>query len=635
MNEAMIQKAKKLAAAGFVPLPLHGKAPVLEGWSDIPTVDITTVDQWVKDGKLANLGLRTGDRGLVVLDFDGTGGYDAFVKAFGDQADTYTVATGSGNGMHVYYRVKGDLPRSTGQLEVPGGHIEIKAKGRQVVVPPSVHPDTGALYTVANNHPTKELDSFEPIQAWINGFNAAKYQPRPHEADTRDGVNGSKTNYAKTALSNLVGELNSMNNVEDDYQNNTLNLVAWKLAHFVSRGDLSRTEVFNACEAAMASNGYIGRFGRSAFEKTFESGFSRGMSDSAYVPKVYQNGNTAPRREMPGERAYTPPPVEQKEDVTTIGRTRIVARKALFNDLHRRIFDDDYVPASPPVIFPLRCLHGLGGQARVTASGKIIMLVGASGSGKTSALETIADAYVADGVPVWMWTPEWTPDEMAERVVQRYGGVTQDALYLHEIDKWRSKVLGTPESGARLDSAIRQKSAEAMRVVRGWAHDVSFVENSLMTIAELSEVMGAAQGICTPFPRVLIVDYAQLLKANEVDERDELSMYTMIQRFKALCTYLGLIGILATQTTKDEARQVSRGKPLNTTVLNCTKNSRGRTGKIRVRTDMEHLRILDEDYPNQLFRSDAHYLGSQAGRFINDDAANLFITLNPEMEDED
>lgn len=637
MNAAVIEKAKTLAKSGFVPIPLKGKVPQLVGWQQVPQIAPETIDEWVAKGLIENVGLRCGDRGLVVLDFDGMDGYERFVEDFAELADTYTVATGSGDGMHLYYHVTGELPRSR-PFKLPSSKGEVRAKGMQVVVPPSVHPDTGALYTVHNKTPAKELSNFEAINAWIEQFQP-RYEPTKHEIDgSAPLANGNAIHYAKAALQNMVAELARMTNVEDDYQNTTLNITAWKLAHFVGRGDLTRTEVYAACEGAMQSNGYISHFGHKAFEKTFESGFRTGMADNQYVPKVYNQPPTqsAVRRELPGERAYQPPQMARDEQgVTTIGRTRIVRRDSLFSDLTARVMDPDYLPGAPPMIFPLRCLHGLGGQARVTKAGKLIGIVGASGSGKTSALETIVDAYVAADVPCWMWTPEWTPDEMAERVMQRYGGPTQDELYLHEINKWRVKTFGTPSSLADdLSFDQRQNAMKAIKTVRGWAGDVSFIENSLLTVNEMAELIAAAKGVVTPFPQVLIVDYAQLLKANEVDEKDDTSMYNMIQRFKTLCVYHGLVGILATQTTKEQAKLQGReGKFLGTTVVNCTKNSRGRQGKVRVKSDPEHLRLVDEHYPNQVFSSDDHYLGSQAGRFINDDAFNLWLTLNPEYEE--
>lgn len=626
----VVEQAKKLAASGFMPVPLVGKVPTLEGWQQAAVPDDATIDGWCHDGKLRNVGLRTGDNGLVVLDFDGLAGYQAFVQAFGPVADTRTVATGGGDGMHVYYRVLGDLPKSTGQLPVPGGKVEIKAAGRQVVVPPSIHPDTGAFYEYFNKASTRELQSFAAIQAWIDSF---KPVIERRETEAVATAQGAKSAYARAALTNVAADLAAAKTE----RNIACNRAAWKLAHFAARGDLTKSEIRSALESAMTANGYIASDGLTAFEKTFESGFEDGLGDRDYVPQCYQADAATPRgeqrRELPGKPAYTPPPVVRDEGgVTTIGRTRLIKRTDLFVDLTKRIFDDDYVPGVPPVMFPLRCLHGLGGQARVTRAGKVIALVGASGSGKTSALETIADAYVEEGVPVWMWTPEWTPDEMAERVVQRYGGPTQDELYLHEIDKWRVKSLNQTSNPAhRLTTDHEKRAAAAMRKVRSWSTDVSFVENSLMTVYELAEVIAAARSIVTPFPRVLIVDYVQLLKANEVDEKDDTSMYNLVQRFKALCVYHGLIGVMSTQTTKEQAGlNVKQGEFLGTTVLNVSKNSRGDKGKVRVPSDPAHLRLIDDRHPNQTFRADDHYLGSQAGRFINDDAFNLFVTLNPE-----
>jgi len=636
-SDAIISKAKKLAENGFAPLPLNGKAPVLKGWQEIEQITCEMIDEWAASGLFKNIGLRTGDNGLVVLDFDGKGGYEAFTKAFGELADTYTVETGGGDGMHVYYHVAGELPRSTGQLEVPGGYVEIKAKGRQIVVPPSIHPDTGALYEVFNKNTARKLKNMDAILSWIMSFNTLRYEPQQRELDIRQAEPMGGTAYSKAALTNMAGELASLTDVENDFQNTSLNLMAWKLAHFVGRGDLTEQEVRSALEGAMRTNGYIGRFGQKAFDKTFDSGFQRGMMDTQYVPKVYQNNGRTPHREMPGKRGYEPPKiVVEQSGVTMIGRTRIIKRTSLFDDLTKLIDDDDYVPEVPPIIFPLQCLHKLGGQARVTMPGKVIGFVGASGSGKTSALETLADAYVASGIPVWMWTPEWSPNEMAERVVQRYDGPTQDELYLHIIDKYRAKVLQQPSNPEhRLTDEQRTTAAFAMRHVRSWSTDVYFMENSLMTIDEMSEVVAAAKSIMTPFPRVLICDYAQLLKANEIDEKDETTMYNMIQRFKGMCVYYSLIGIMATQTTKEDARKnIKQGAFKGTTVFNCTKNSRGKKGRVRVKSDPERLRILDEPYPDQTFQGDDYYLGSQAGRYINDDAYNLWITLNPEYYDE-
>lgn len=642
---AILERALKLIEKGYTPLLLNGKAPITNGWQNM-SVTVDDINRWNINGH--NLGLRTGDKGLIVLDFDGLSGYEAFCVGFPELVDTHTVKTGSGKGMHVYLSLQGELPRSSGQLNMPGGgFIEIKAKGRQVVIPPSIHPDTHLPYQFHITAPIKVITSFEPIQDWIDAFNPkTEYQPAPQAAPAAIGEHAA---YAKQALSNMSAELARLSNVKDDPQNDLLNEMAWKLAHFVRRGDLTESECRNALLGAMQANGYVTEFGLKAAEKTFESGFNRGYGDTSFEPEVYRrpsrsqtawNEQKRPTREMPGDwQAYTPPAKAVSENgMTTIGRTRIIKRTSLLSELSDRINDDDYRPDAPPIIFPLTALHKLGGQARVTKPGKIIIFAGSSGSGKTSALETIADLYVSSPipVPVWLWSPEWTPDELAERAIQRHGGVAQDDLYLHEINQWRVNDLGMPSNPHHaLSEDIRTKSSEAMRTLRSWKQDVYFVENSLLSIDEMAEVIAAAKAIVDPFPRVFIVDYAQLLKANDVDDKDDSGMYGMVQRFKAICVRYGLIGILATQATKADARQnIKDGKFKGTTVVNCTKNSRGKKGKVRLMSDPERLRILDQEHPIQTFADDDYFLGSQSGRWMNDDAANLWLTLNPEYEGE-
>lgn len=639
------ERAIKLVEKGYTPLLLNGKAPIASGWQNM-SVTKTDVENWHTDGR--NLGLRTGDNGLIVLDFDGLSGYEAFCLGFSELVDTHTVKTGSGNGMHVYLIVQNGIPKSSGVLNMPGGgHVEIKAKGRQVVIPPSVHPDTGLPYQVHVAAPIKLITTFTPIQEWIEAFNPKpEYEPRQEAVPT---AVGEHSNYAKQALSNMAAELARQT---EGGRNNALNRTAWKLAHFVRRGDLTESEVRNALEGAMFANGSISANGdKKSFEATFASGFNDGYADTSFEPEIYRRPSTgsgfhpsrsqtnwneqkSTDRAMPGNwKDYAPPQKAVDENgVTTIRRTRIVKRTSLLSDLSDRIEADEYQGGLPPIPFPLQCMHRFGGQALMTKPGKVIAFVGASGSGKTSALETLADAYVMQDIPVWLWSPEWTPDELAERAVQRLEGVSQDALYLHEFDLWRTnRYQVEPMHSLRLSDETRQKSAQAMRKLRSWPQDVYFVENDLLNVDEMTELIAEAKSICDPFPRVLICDYAQLLEANQVEEGDD-SMNTMIHRFKRLCVHFGLVGVIATQTTKDDARRnrSKEGTFKGTTVLNCAKNSRGTTGKVRVVSDPARLRIIDQAYPDQSFDSDDYYLGTQSGRYITDHAFNLFITLNPE-----
>lgn len=563
--------------------------------------------------------------------------------------------------MHVYFTLQdgAEMPKSSGVLQLPESpngqnHIEIKATGRQVVIPPSIHPDTLMGYGYHIPGAIKVITSFEPIAAWIEQYNQKpEYEPRSQSIVDLDATAdpvavGEHEAYARAALANMAADLASMGNVEYDPQNDTLNKMAWKLAHFVARGDLSESECRNALLGAMSANGYSASFTAKQAEKSFDSGFSKGYGDRSWTPEVYLKP-VQPRkrtlewkeqrkrdRTMPGDwQAYEPSgKVVESRGVTQIGRTKIVKRSSLFSDMSDRLSDDKHIPSDIPIRFPLKVLHKFGGMAKISQTGKIAGMVGASGSGKTSALETIADAYNEGGTPVWIWTPEWSPTEMTERCLQRHGGVTMDQLREQDLDNYNVNVLGRPsDPAARIPENQWTVAAEIFRKIRGWAEDTYFMHNVLMTIDEMGEVIADAKGQVDVFPRVLIADYVQLLKANEVEDTDEKGLYGLIQRYKAMCEHFGLFGWVATQVTKAEATKTREGNSgvfKGTAVVNVTKNSLGITGRVRIPSEPSRLRIIDQEYHNQNFDKDAFYLGSQSGRYVNDDPYNLYITLNPE-----
>lgn len=625
MNADILNKALKMAGNGLVPIPLRGKVPQVKGWQQLRDVTEPLVRAWYADGLLQNVGLLCGEASgnVVVLDFDGKDGYHAFCEKFPALADTYTVETGSGDGMHVYVKVT-TLPASTGTIEVPGGgKLEVKANGRQVVVPPSIHPDTGAAYEVYKTVPLKTLDNLDDVLTWVQP--EPRYEPTQREARPAETNATNARRYAEAALRR---EAQTLADTRTD-RNIALNTAAFKLG---ALSELTREEIYGALRDACLTNGYIPDDGEAAFQATFDSGYGSGAANPRAIPAARYT--PAPNPDLPGAPAYVPPArVVEDNGQIVIGGTRIIQRKSLLNDLSRRIDDDDYVMDAPPIEWPLKCMHYLRGQARVTKPGKLIGIVGSSGSGKTSALETIADAFLAAHEPVLIWSPEWDADELAERAVQRYGGPTQDELYLHEIYKYRAAHGLPADHRDLLGDKSRTSAALAMRTLNGWQDDVYYLENKLLNVKALAEALAGIRQHLDRSPRVLILDYVQLLKANE-DNSDDTTMYNLLLRVKAMCGYYGMVGIVATQTRKDDAeRNIAGGKFKGTTVLNTSKNSRGSKGRVRVESDPARLRILDRPHPDQTFANVDALLGSQAARWVNDDAFNLFVTLNPEYEE--
>lgn len=140
----LLPAALRLAEAGWAVLPLDGKKPTTgitpHGHKDA-TTDPRTIRKWWAEGDW-NIGAPVPDN-VVVFDIDPRNGGSrrALELAAGvPLVPTLTTRSGSG-GWHLYY-VRPWEHVSGGKL--PSG-IDFKTNG-YLVMPPSIHPDTGQLY---------------------------------------------------------------------------------------------------------------------------------------------------------------------------------------------------------------------------------------------------------------------------------------------------------------------------------------------------------------------------------------------------------------------------------------------------------------------------------------------------------
>jgi hypothetical protein len=138
--------AIELAVNNWAVFPLRGKVPAIAGGRGVldATTDVRQVAAWW-GGRYAgcNIGARVPDP-LFVLDVDNLDALADLEKRNGELPHTLTTISGrAAGGKHLYYR------RPAGKLSMtrlPKG-IEIKTSNGYTVQPPSVHPDTGQIYT--------------------------------------------------------------------------------------------------------------------------------------------------------------------------------------------------------------------------------------------------------------------------------------------------------------------------------------------------------------------------------------------------------------------------------------------------------------------------------------------------------
>lgn len=188
-----------------VPLRPRGKRPAVDAWPDWPATR-ETVTAWWTTVPQANVGLRTG-RGLVAIDVDPrAGGHDLLADLeheHGELPATVTARTGGADGgRHLYFRAPADLP----SYDIGTG-LEVKAAGRQVVAPPSVHPDTGALYEWEHGRAPGEI-RLATLPAWAYaGHHGTRKNATPASgwlALLRPPIADGERN---TALTRLAGHL--------------------------------------------------------------------------------------------------------------------------------------------------------------------------------------------------------------------------------------------------------------------------------------------------------------------------------------------------------------------------------------------------------------------------------------------
>lgn len=616
-----VEKALALAEKGYTVIPLNGKIPMIEKWQEFRRVTPDLIMAWEQAGRWKNIGMVCGvaSNNTVVIDFDGMTGYDMFKAAFPELVDTMTVATGSGKGMHVYFKVD-LLPDSRAVMNILTSdaeliNIEFKSDGKQVVIPPSIHPDTGKAYEVVNRLPIMHVPDLAKVWAWAQSLKPAEtkdWQP-PNMNRTGDEFN-PKLTYA----------------VE---------------SYFNSKEHKTHGEWIN-CPCPNSSQHKHGdrawSFGYNT-QKFF--GYCYGCGDKTYLlkellpligidPASYGGFFEKTETLLNIQQAHNPIAHQSATGETTQSDMGIpvVKRSERLTNYVNRLTDFDTPRTVIPVPFPLRALHKFNGMARVIKPGKVIGIVGVSGGGKTSLLETMVDGWLALHVPCLVWSPEWDADEFIERGVQRNGGPRTDELYMHEIfisEQQRGIKDGV---GVELTPNQLETAFKAVGTLRAFKEEVGYLNCPFMNAGYLQASIDATLKTIDFKPRVLIIDYVQLLYAMETESN--LTMYNLLMRLKAICAAYGLVGVLATQVTKESTRGQQNGAVLDSlaaryvnddafnlfitinpdrnedntfqpsAVLNVAKNSVGMKGKVRVAVNWERLAFNDAQHPNQVFEGD-------------------------------
>lgn len=617
MNE-YIDQAMKLIERGFAPIPLTGKAPIFKGWEKLRGITAEQITAWDKQRMWHNIGMICGEASgnIIVMDFDGMPAYRTFIEKFPELAETYTVKTGSGRGMHCYYRVD-LLPENCDakgiELDGESVNFEIRGDGRQVVIPPSIHPDTKQPYTVEKRIAIMHLPDMAGVYAWVKGLQKQEIWNPP-----------------TVRFQERSTDLNPM-------------LLAAVERHFTSQehkvhGNWINTSCPNASQHKRGDK--VFSFGYSteyACGHCFRCGVMNLKSILAFIGiDANDYGGFYEKSDPPimlatgwPTRSHSSAPV-QPQVVTPL---KVVKRSSRLTAYVERVHDYDSPRENAPVIFPLKVMHKFGGMAKIGRRGKLIGIVGISGGGKTSLLETMVDGYLNYNTPVLVWSPEWSPDEFVERSVQRYGGPSMEDMYFHDLFVQELQRGVKNGFGIEMNAAKKAATSESVGILRGWESEVGYVDEPFLNARQFQSCIESTLAGLDFKPGVMVFDYVQLLHAME--ENSDLTMYNMLMKIKAVCSAFQLQGVLATQVTKESTRGQAGGKLLDSlaarfvnddafnlfitinpdidkttgdfqpsSVLKVAKNSFGKKGQVRVPTNWERLSYGDVEHPNQYFGED-------------------------------
>ena len=169
MANKLLNAAIKYAQEGFPVFPCKGKTPACpHGFKDATSDEEKLKKLW--NDKPYNIGLATGG-GFVVLDVDhhngGADGLETLARLqqeHGELPETWTVRTGTG-GLH-YYFLCDDEKLTIASAFQPG--LDYRGNGGYVIVPPSIHPETGKPYNWVEGKNPSKMTVMAQLPEWLH-----------------------------------------------------------------------------------------------------------------------------------------------------------------------------------------------------------------------------------------------------------------------------------------------------------------------------------------------------------------------------------------------------------------------------------------------------------------------------------
>jgi putative DNA primase/helicase len=274
-DSLLLCEARAAHARGWVLTPLQGKVPRLRAWTELAPPPLGEVEHWAATG---NLGVRTGPvSGVVAID-DDTEGRTAAQDL--NLPRTVTAITGNG-GFHYYFRCpKGGMRNSVGLL---APSVDVRGDGGQVLLPGSIHPETGERYRWAEGLSPDDIEIVEFPSHLLEKLQARRRARTEAEPGTAAKNSHRAMSYARGALRRSIEQMRS---ATLGTRNESLNRCAFALGRFIGGGFLAEVEVEVALIEAALSTG----LNEGEARKTLRSGIKAGIDNPFHPSEIEGNG---------------------------------------------------------------------------------------------------------------------------------------------------------------------------------------------------------------------------------------------------------------------------------------------------------------------------------------------------------
>jgi len=283
--------------AGYSPLPLAGKRPILEAWSDYCDAPLSAaqLSKIFRENVKSGIGVACGHRDLVAVDFDTEN--EAIIKVAREVFPESVVAKRGMKGRTDLYFTDGATISNRkfyGTDKKP--FLEVLSRGSQTVIPGTIHPDTGLPYqwltsrtifdtppeelTICNADAVEYLEAEFERRGWlykkVETFKGESFKPR---TDLGPILDLERRRYEGFALAKIDARVKHLSGMGKGGRNREAFALTCAAGRFVHHGIISReileASIIDACNA----NGLNKENGINDLKATIERGLGYSRND--------------------------------------------------------------------------------------------------------------------------------------------------------------------------------------------------------------------------------------------------------------------------------------------------------------------------------------------------------------------